>query len=199
MSSALPTERPVTVSPPRRSPLVAASIAAGTLGVLALGGFLFWRSRSQINDVALASTAKAVTVVEARSEDYKPQRHYVATVQPWVQAAVGPQFIAAYADTVLVRPGDPVKRGQILATLDCRDASAQQRAIAMQARAIDAKQRALANEAGRINSLVDSGFAAPNDAEQKLAGSASVTVDLTFVPSVSARLSAPDTFMKPAP
>jgi membrane fusion protein (multidrug efflux system) len=162
----------------RRSPRVAAAIAAGTIALLAVGGFLYWRARSQVNDVALAGAAKSVTVIEARSGFYKPQRHYVATVDPWVQAAVGPQFIAAYADTVLVRPGAAVKRGQILATLDCRDASAQQRAIAMQARAIDAKQRAQANQAARINSLVDSGFAPANDAEQQLAASASELAEL---------------------
>jgi membrane fusion protein (multidrug efflux system) len=162
----------------RRSYLVTLAIGGGALAVLVFGGSLYWRARSQINDVALASSAKSVTVVEARAGTFRPQRHYVATVDPWVQAAVGPQFIAAYADTVLVRPGASVQRGQILATLDCRDASASQRAVAMQARAIDAKQKALANEAARITSLLDGGFVAPNEAEQKLAGSESQLAEL---------------------
>ncbi|HZU84206.1 MAG TPA: efflux RND transporter periplasmic adaptor subunit [Polyangiaceae bacterium] len=157
---------------------MALAIAGGTAALLAVGGFFYRRARSQVNDVALASAPKAVTVVEARADTFRPQRHYVATVAPWVQAAVGPQFIAAYADTVLVRPGAAVKRGQVLATLDCRDATATQKAIAMQARAIDAKQKALASESARISSLLDGGFVAPNEAEQKAAGSESELAQL---------------------
>ena len=167
-----------TSSRVRRSLPVTLAIAGGCVLLVALGGVLYWRARSQVNDVALASEAKSVTVVEARDGSFRPQRHYVATVESWAQAAVGPQFIAAYADTVLVRPGATVKRGQVLATLDCRDASATQRAVAMQARALEAKQKALANEAARINSLLDGGFVAPNEAEQKLAGSESELAQL---------------------
>jgi membrane fusion protein (multidrug efflux system) len=161
-----------------RNLLVTLAIGAGTVALLAIGGFFYWRARSEVNSVALASTAKAVTVVEARADSFRPKLHYVATVEPWMQAAVGPQVIAAYADTVLVRPGAVVKRGQVLATLDCRDANATQRAVSMQARAIDAKQKALANEAARVNSLLDGGFVAPNEAEQKLAGSESELAEL---------------------
>lgn len=169
---------PSSATPRRRSGPVTLAIAAGTLALVGVGGILYGRARSQVNDVALASSAKAVTVVEARAGTYRPQRHYVATVAPWVAAAVGPQFIAAYADTVLVRPGASVRRGQVLATLDCRDATATQRAVAMQARAIDAKQKALASEASRITSLLDGGFVAPNEAEMKLAGSESEMAQL---------------------
>jgi RND family efflux transporter MFP subunit len=154
------------------------AIGVATLVLLAAGGLLYWRARSQVNDVALASTPKSVTVVEARAGTFRRQRQYVATVEPWTQAAVGPQLIAAYADSVLVRPGAVVKRGQVLATLDCRDANATQRAVSMQARAIEARQRALANEAARVNSLLDGGFVAPNEVEQKLAGSESELAQL---------------------
>jgi membrane fusion protein, multidrug efflux system len=169
------TRRPdeTVAEPAGRGPhaVVALAIFTCTVVLAAAGGFLHWRSRSQVNDVALASAPKGVTVVEARAGLFRPQQNYVATVAPWVQAAVGPQFIAAYADTVLVRPGAKVKRNQVLATLDCRDATATQKAVAMQARAIDARQTALANESTRINSLLDGGFVAPNEAEQKAAGS----------------------------
>lgn len=154
------------------------AIVALTLAVLAAGGLLYRRARLRVNDVALGASAKPVSVADARAGSYRPQRHYVATVKPWIEASVGPQFIAAYADTVLVRPGDAVKRGQVLATLDCRDANATQRAVAAQAHAIETKQKALAHEAARVSSLVDSGFAAPNDAEQKLAGSESQLAEL---------------------
>jgi RND family efflux transporter MFP subunit len=102
----------------------------------------------------------------------------VATLDPWVIADVGPQLIAAYAATVLVRPGTEVKRGQVLATLDCRESSATNRAVAMQAQAIEAKQKALANESARVTSLLDGGFVAPNEAEQKLATSESQLAEL---------------------
>ena len=53
---------------------------------------------------------------------------------------VGPQLVSAYVDTVLVRPGATVKRGDVIATLDCRNASAIEQAVAMQARAVEAQQ-----------------------------------------------------------
>ena len=103
---------------------------------------------------------------------------YVGTLEPWVQANVGPQLVSAYVDTVLVRPGAIVKHGEILATLDCRNASASQRAVAAQARAIDARQKASADEAARTHVLLDGGFVSPNEAEQKTAQSASQLADL---------------------
>jgi RND family efflux transporter MFP subunit len=167
------------VAPPRSgSAAVVFAIGVGACALLATGGLLYWRARSRVNGHALASDPKPVEVVVARAGTYRPQRHYVATVNPWVQADVGPQLIAGYADTVLVRPGARVKRGEVLATLDCRDASATQRAIAMQARAIEAKQKALANESARVSSLLDGGFVAPNEAEQKIAGSESELAEL---------------------
>jgi RND family efflux transporter MFP subunit len=157
---------------------VTGTIAAGTLLLVGAGVLLYARARSHVNDVALSSSPKAVTVVEARAGTYRPERHYVATLDPWVAADVGPQLIAAYADTVLVRPGAEVKRGQVLATLDCRESSATHRAVAMQARAIEAKQKAVANESARVNSLLDGGFVAPNEAEQKVATSESQLAEL---------------------
>ncbi len=156
---------------PRTTLRVTAAIALGVAAVLGLGAALYLHARAQTNDVAVASTDRPVTVVEARAGTYQAKRRYVATVEPWVQAAIGPQLIAAYADSVLVRPGSVVQRGEVLATLDCRDASSAQRAISMQARAIDAKQRAMASEAARVTSLLDGGFVAANEAEQKTAGS----------------------------
>jgi RND family efflux transporter MFP subunit len=162
----------------KRSSSVTGAIAASTLMLVGAGSILYMRSRSRINDIALASQPKAVTVVEARSGMYRAERRYVATLEPWVSADIGPQLIAAYVDTVLVRPGDEVKRGQVLATLDCRESSATNRAVAMQARAIEAKQKAVANESSRVNSLLDGGFVAPNEAEQKVATSESQLAEL---------------------
>jgi len=74
---------------------------------------------------------------------------------------------------VLVRPGDVVERGQVIATLDCRSASASSKAVAMQARAIQAEQEAIAHESARVAELKEGGFASPNEIERHAADSAS--------------------------
>jgi RND family efflux transporter MFP subunit len=108
-----------------------------------------------------------VTVVPARNAPYQGTRTYVGAVEPWVEANVGPQYISAYVSTVAVRPGDTVKRGQILATLDCSNPNAATRAVEMQARAADARVRAASDEAARFSTMLDGGFVAPNEVEQK--------------------------------
>ncbi len=125
---------------PPRVPMV---VLAGLALVLGVGGLLVWRAHEKINTIALASTPKPVTVVAARNATFRETRTYVGTLRPWIEANVGPQFISAYVDTVLVRPGAIVKRGEVLATLDCRNASASSQAVAAEARAIDARQQAI--------------------------------------------------------
>ena len=159
----------------RAIPLI---LAGGVAVLLALGAGMVWRAEARVNKVALASIAKPVTVVEAKAATFRPARVYVGTLQPWVEARVGPQFVSAYVDAVLVRPGAVVKRNEVLATLDCRNASATNQAVSMQARAIDAQQRAIADEAARLRSLLDGGFVSPNEAEQKTAQSAAQAAEL---------------------
>jgi RND family efflux transporter MFP subunit len=171
-----------------------------------------------VNSVALDSQPKGVTVVAARAAQYRPSRRYVGTILPWIEARVGPQFISAYVDTVLVRPGDVVKRGQVIATLDCRNASASSKAISMQARAIQTEQEALAHEAARVAELKEGGFASPNEIENRAANSASkqsqlmetqakmqrATLEVSdcvlrapFAGEISARLVDPGSFVRP--
>ena len=119
-----------------------------------------------------------MTVIHAPATPYRAERMYVGTIRPWIEASVGPQFISAYVDTVLVRPGAVVKRGDVLATLDCRNASAQTQALASQARAVDARQVAISHQSSRTQSLLDGGFVSPNEAEQQAAQSASATAEL---------------------
>ena len=69
----------------------------------------------------LGFTLKQIAAV---AKDFRPSRTYVGTMEAWLSASIGPQLVSAYVDTVLVRPGAVVKRGEVLATLDCRDASA---------------------------------------------------------------------------
>jgi RND family efflux transporter MFP subunit len=154
------------------------AIVGLVLALVAVGGLLLHRAEAQINDVALSSTPKPVTVVAAPEARFRGSRTYVGTLEPWVVAAVGPQLVSAYIDTVLVRPGAVVKKGDVLATLDCRNASATSQAVAMQARALDARQKAVAHEASRVQGLLDGGFVSPNEAEQKVAQSASEQAQL---------------------
>jgi len=148
-------------------------VAGTTIVVVAFGILLMARAESHVNKVALEGRPKGVTVVEARAASYRPSRRYVGTILPWIEAKVGPQLISGYVDTVLARPGDVVKRGQVIATLDCRNASASSKAVAMQARAIQTEQEAIAHESARVAELKEGGFASPNEIERHAADSAS--------------------------
>ncbi len=157
------------------------SLSLGTIAVLAFGGTLFVHARGKTNTVALSSSPKGVTAVEARAATYRPSRRYVGTIEPWVSARVGPQLVSAYVDNVLVRPGSVVKRGQILATLDCRTTAATGNALSMQARALETTQAALARESSRVQDLLKGGYASTDEAEQKLAESQSKKAQLLAI------------------
>lgn len=159
----------------RNVPFVLGGIA---VAILAFGALMIWRVESKTNKVALADAPKRVTAIEAKQASYRASRSYVGTIEPWVEAKIGPQLVAAYVDTVLVRPGAVVKKGDVLATLDCRNASATSQAVAMQARALEAHQSAVAHEATRVQGLLDGGFVSANEAEQKAAQSASEQAQL---------------------
>ncbi len=155
-----------------------AQIIAGVICLVALGGGLLWRAESRQNKVALASLPKPVTLVQAVATTYRPKRTYIGQMQPWIAAKVGPQYISGYVDTVLVRPGSVVKRGDVLATIDCRNPSAANRAIGMNARALDAREKALAHESARTQELLGGGFVSQNRAEQLAAESAAQQASL---------------------
>lgn len=171
------SEAAPATEPPARS-RVPAMLAGMTAGLLGLGALLFFHARGATNDVALASRPKGVTVVAARAGTYRPVRRYVGTIEPWQAAKIGPQLVSAYVETVLVRPGAAVKRGQVLATLDCRNASALEQSISMQARALEATQAAVSREAARVSELLDGGYASANEVEIKQAESSSKQAQL---------------------
>jgi len=137
--------------------------AAG--GLLAVGGVIYTHNASRTNHVALAASAKRVGAIAAVAHAFQPHRRYVGTVEPWVQAKIGPQLVSAYVDTVLVRPGAQVKHGEVIATLDCRHTSALSQQVAQQAHAIDAMSTAAGNEATRVASLLDGKYVSENEAE----------------------------------
>ena len=164
-------------SKPKRA-LIPLLIGVGALTIVVLGATMVVRAEAKVNRVALDQSAKPVTVIEARAATFRGSRDYVGTIEPWVEAKVGPQMISAYVDTVLVRPGAVVKKGEVVATLDCRNANASSQAVAMQARAIAARQEAISDEASRFNGLLDGGFVSPNEAEQKAAQSSAERAQL---------------------
>ncbi len=167
--------------PPRASAggrTVQLVLASAVVGVLVLGGALVYNAESKVNKVALSASAKPVSVIAAKATPFQPSRTYVGTLEPWLTARIGPQLVSAYIDTVLVRPGAAVERAEVLATLDCRDASASSQAVAMEARAIDARQKALANESARVQGLLAGNFVSPNEAEQKAAASTAEAAEL---------------------
>lgn len=167
--------------PTRRRRLIGmpSMILLGALGgLLGVGGVLYMRAASSTNQVALASQPKPVTAIVGIAKPFQPSRRYVGTIEPWLSANVGPQMVSAYVDTVLVRPGDTVKRGAVLATLDCRNASAMSRVVAAQARAIDAMHTASAHEASRVASLLDGKYVSQNEVDQKTAEAASKEAQL---------------------
>lgn len=154
----------------KRIPLV---IVACCVLLLLAGAALYAHARSGVNQVALASQPKGVTVTKAEKATFRAVHRYVGTVVPWLSARVGPQLTAAYVDTVLVRPGATVKRGAVLATLDCRNASTAATALRNQARAVARTQSAVASEAARMSGLLEGGFVSPDELEQKKAESES--------------------------
>jgi RND family efflux transporter MFP subunit len=153
-------------------------IVTGAVSVLGIGALLVHRAESKVNHVPLAAAAKPVTAVAAQETTFRESRTYIGTLRPWIEAPVGPQFVSAYVNDVFVRPGATVKRGEVLATLDCRNASAASQAVAAEARAINERQRAVSDEAARMETLLDGGFIDPNSVQLKKAQSASELANL---------------------
>ncbi|HEY4104671.1 MAG TPA: hypothetical protein VGM44_12305, partial [Polyangiaceae bacterium] len=79
--------------------LVPLVIGVGVLAIIAIGATMVVRAEARVNKVALDQSAKPVTVIEAATTTFRPQRTYVGTLEPWVEAKVGPQMISAYVDT----------------------------------------------------------------------------------------------------
>jgi membrane fusion protein (multidrug efflux system) len=158
-----------TQSPPRPSTsrLAPALIVGLALVAGASGLYLVRRARADVNKIALASEPKGVTTVRAERVAYQPVRRYVGRLEPWTEARLGPQLVSAFVETVLVRPGDRVKRGDVLATLDCRSPTAAEQALASEARALAAKEKLARDEARRLSQLGEGGFVAAHELDKK--------------------------------
>jgi RND family efflux transporter MFP subunit len=169
-------EKPATGIASHRREL--AVIGGFAVVLVVVGALLVHRADARVNRVPLRAIARPVSVVAAQATTYSDSRSYVGAVESWIEASVGPQYISAYVTTVLVRPGDTVVRGQVVATLDCSHPNAASRAVQMQAQAVDEHQRATADEAARETTMLKGGFIAPNQVEQTTAQSTSERAQL---------------------
>ncbi|MDB4964988.1 MAG: putative Co/Zn/Cd efflux system rane fusion protein [Myxococcales bacterium] len=154
-----------------------AILCGAALLIVAVVG-LYLRAASRTNHVALAQSAKPVSTERARGSSFRPVRTYIGTSAAWSSARVGPQYVSAYVGTVLVRPGAVVKRGEVLATLDCRNASAATREIAARAKALEQRQLAMQHEAERTREMQSGGFASANELEQLTARSSAQAAEV---------------------
>ncbi len=144
-------------------------IAGGTGFIILIGVGLALRAAHRQNHTALAQTPKLVGTIPVRAAVYRVEHRYVGTLQPWVEAKIGPQFISGYITEVRVRPGDSVRQGEPLAILEPEFAKARSTASQMQAKAIEARLEALAKESDRIQGLEKKGIVSVDEAENKLA------------------------------
>ncbi len=147
-------------------------VIAGVVVVLLAMIGLYLRAAAKTNHVAMSQSAKPVAVTKTKASKFRPVHTYIGTTSAWDAAKVGPQYVSAYVGTVLVRPGATVKKGEVLGTLDCRNASAASREIAAKAKAIEERQSAAEHEAERTKEMQQGGFASQNELEQLSARSA---------------------------
>lgn len=155
----------------RRALRTVVGIVASSVVAAACGQALYVRATSRPLPAPLADAPAEVTCVTAERASYRPVTRYVGTIEPWLAASVGPQLVAAYVTDVRVRPGAEVSRGDVLATLDCRESRASARAMHEEARAVQAQEQALSRQAERTSALLAGGFVAENDVDLRTASS----------------------------
>lgn len=171
MTREILTEAPKAPVMKKTNPVAIIVVVTGLFVALMAGLSVYTRAKQ--NDVSLSAAPRGVTVIAATGQPFRDARRYVGVVEPWLEARIGPQLIAGFVETVLVRPGDAVKRGDVLATLDCRNAHGGSESMALQARALEERQLAMASEAARLENLVSGGFVSANEIEQKKAQASS--------------------------
>ncbi len=176
---------PSAIDGERPAAWVPATILAGAALIAVLGAGMLRRSVLRANRVTLDATPRPVSVVTARAATFRPSRHFPATLEALASAHLGPQRVSAYVESVAVRPGAVVKKGDVLATLDCRKSASKTQARSMQAKAVEVRQAVSATEAARLGELQRGGFVATNDVDRKLAESSS---DLATLEALRARV-----------
>ena len=160
-----PLDTPDAEAAPKNRWQLPLIVGVGVLSLIGVGQLVFMHGTDD-HGTALDSAPREVSTVSANAAQYHRQRRFVGTVEPWVSARIGPQLIAAYVKDVFVRPGAIVKANDLLATLDCRSASASSRAVAAQAEAIDQLQVAMSSQAKHMGNLVGTGYVSENEVVQ---------------------------------
>lgn len=153
---------------PRPAPRVVRAIAIGVVGCAVVGGLLLLRQIRNQRSPALAQQAKGVGTITLQAATYRASSRYIGSLLPWDEAKIGPQFISAYITKINVRPGDVVRKGQVLALLEPEKARTRSEASAMQVKAFEAREEYLRKESDRIRGLLKKGIVSVNEAEKKL-------------------------------
>lgn len=119
-------------SQPRRSWRIVRATVSAIVGIAILSLFLAWMSGSfrekvQPGEIAVPRLSIANrTLVPVEKMRFEDTATAVGSVQPKKRTEVASQVLASVLD-VKVRPGDRVKSGELLVTLDDRELAAQQR------------------------------------------------------------------------
>ena len=169
-SVASTTARPAR-KPKKTGRWYALGVIVSTLVAAACSEALYVRETSRPLLPGLADAPAEVTCVTAEHATYQPVTRYVGTIEPWLEASIGPQLTSAYVTDVRVRPGAIVAEGEIVATLDCRESRASAQAVHDEAQAVAAQERALARQAERTSALLEGGFVAANEVDMRAASS----------------------------
>src|SRR5262245_60064339 len=160
-----------THPPPRRWRQLVQSVASAAVAVSAFGLFLAWmggalREKVRPGEVTPARPSAAgrtvVPVERARGEETATA---VGSVQPKRRTEVASQLLATILD-VHVRPGDRVKPGDVLVTLDDRELAAQQREATASLAAAEADLVTRRADYDRVKPLRDTGSVSPEESSK---------------------------------
>jgi membrane fusion protein, multidrug efflux system len=151
-----------THPPPRRWQQLVKSAASAAVAVSAFGLFLAWmggalREKVRPGEVPPARpSAAGRTVVLVESVRGEETATAVGSVQPKRRTEVASQLLATVLE-VRVRPGDRVKPGDVLVTLDDRELAAQQREATASLAAAEADLVTRRADYDRVQRLRDTG------------------------------------------
>ena len=150
----------------------------GTAVVVASGMFLVSRGDSHVNKTALADQPKGVTVVEARASRYRPSRRTSGrssrgSRRKSVRSSSRPTWTRCSCARATSSSAGRSSRRSTAATRPPRA-----KAVAMQARALEAEQRRSPTSRRASRSSKEGGFVSPNEVEKKAAESASKEAQL---------------------
>jgi len=153
-------------APSRRWPLI---VAATVVAALLLGGALFYIRKPAAAPVATAPAAPNVTVMAAARSPITRVVTATGTLAARREMPVGAVGEGGMVTRVLVEPGDWVRAGQVLATIERSVQSAQTNASVAQISVAQANARIAQSELERAQALISRGFISKADVDRKQA------------------------------